>query len=57
VYSYSEPTDGRDPATWANLYWSGSGIYSDILLIPAEDALLMIGADSNYGTITCIAIM
>lgn len=57
VYTYSNPLDGRDGASWANLYWTGKGTYSDIVLIPTEEALLMVAADSNYGTITCVAIM
>ena len=57
VYTYSNPLDGRDPASWANLYWTGGGAYSDILLIPTDEAILMIGADGNYGTVTCVAIM
>lgn len=57
VYTYSQPLDGRDPATWGNLYWTGGGAYSDILLIPTDDALLMVAADGNYGTVTCVVIM
>lgn len=57
VYLYSQPLDGRDPASWTNLYWTEGGTHSDILLVPTEEALLMIGIDTNYGTFTCVAIM
>lgn len=56
VYTYSQPLDGRNPETWGNLYWTGGGSYNDVLLVSAEDTLLMVGVDSNYGTITCVAI-
>ena len=65
VYEYTgefdvERGDSPDKAgegTWDNLWWTGKGKFSDIVLIPVDDALLMVGADSNYGTITCVAIM
>lgn len=65
VYEYDGEFDverGDSPdkvgeGTWDNLWWTGAGKHSDIVLIPADDALLMIGADSNYGTITCVTIM
>ena len=57
VYSYSGTYDVVRSDAWANLWWTGKGIYSDIVLIPTDEALLMIGADSNYGTFTCVAIM
>ena len=57
VYNYECTYDVERNDAWANLWWTGNGIYSDIMLVPTEDALLMIGADSNYGTFTCIAIM
>lgn len=57
VYNYECTYDVERDDAWANLWWTGNGIYSDIMLVPTEDALLMIGADSNYGTFTCIAIM
>jgi hypothetical protein len=56
VYTYTDPLDGRDYATWGNLYWTGGGTYNDVLLVSTEDTLLMVGVDSNYGTITCVAI-
>lgn len=53
--------DGQNDAAWdwtvpANTSWTGSGTYSDILLVPTEDALLMVYVDGNYGTTACIAI-
>ncbi|MBR5300225.1 MAG: hypothetical protein IKU36_08260 [Bacteroidales bacterium] len=57
IYNYECTYDVERDDAWANLWWTGSGIYSDILLVPTDDALLMVGADSNYGTFTCIAIM
>ena len=57
VYTYSGTNDVERNDAWANMWWTGNGAYSDILLIPTDDALLMIGADSNYGTIACVAIM
>mgnify|MGYP003564613010 FL=1 len=57
VHTYLGTNDvARDEAR-ANMWWTGNGAYSDILLIPTDDALLMVGADSNYGTLTCVAIM
>lgn len=57
IYNYECTYDVARDESWVNLWWTGSGIYSDIILVPTEDALLMVGADSNYGTFTCIAIM
>lgn len=57
VYEYSGTYDVERNKDWANLWWTGGGPYSDIVLIPTSDAMLMIGADSNYGTITCVTIM
>lgn len=53
--------DGQNDAVWdwsvnANTSWTGSGTYSDILLVPTEDALLMYYVDSNYGTMAGIAV-
>ena len=49
--------DKAGEGTWDNLWWTGGGAHSDIVLIPTDEAILMIGADSNYGTITCVAVM
>ena len=57
VYTYLGTNDVERDEAWANMWWTGNGAYSDILLIPTDDALLMVGADSNYGTLTCVAIM
>lgn len=57
VHTYLGTNDVERDDAWANMWWTGNGAYSDILLIPTEDALLMVGADSNYGTLTCVAIM
>ena len=57
VYEHTGEFDVERSGDWANLWWTGKGIFSDIVLIPTEEALLMVGADSNYGTLTCIALM
>lgn len=57
VYTYSGTYDVERDDAWANMWWTNMGAFSDILLIPTEEALLMIGADSNFGTLACVAIM
>lgn len=62
VYEYSGTYDVERNSEWVNLWWNypeqqTKYHYSDILLVPTEEALLMIGADSAYGTIVCVAIM
>ena len=57
LYTYAGTGDVQRAEDWTNLYWTDKGTFSDIILIPTDDVLLMIGADSNYGTITCVAIM
>lgn len=70
VYEYLGEFDvprGDNPnkageGTWDNLWWTDPEgqtmhYYSDILLIPTDEAILMIGADSAYGTLTCVAVM
>ena len=57
VYEHTGEFDVERSGDWANLWWTGKGIFSDIVLIPTEEALLMVGADSNYGTLTCVALM
>ena len=57
---YTHYGDGDADWDWdagVNNSWTGLGTFSDVLLVPTDDALIMIGADSNYGTIACIAIM
>ena len=56
LYQYNGEMDVERGDAWANLWWTGSGTYSDILLVPTADAMLMIGVDTNFGTIACIAI-
>ena len=56
VYEYSGTYDVTRSDAWANLDWTGKGAYSDILLVPTENALLMVGVDSNFGTVTCVSI-
>lgn len=57
---YTHFGDGDADWDWdagVNNSWTGLGTFSDVLLVPTDDALIMVGADSNYGTIACIAIM
>ena len=56
---YTHNGDGDAAWDWAagvNNSWTGLGTYSDVLLAPTADALLMVYVDSNYGTIGCVAI-
>lgn len=56
---YTHNGDGDAAWDWSagvNYSWTGGGAYSDVLLAPAGDTLLMVYVDSNYGTIGCIAI-
>ena len=62
VYTYVGTSDVERTEDWTNLWWNYSDVqtpyhYSDVLLIPTEDVLLVIGADSAYGTLTCSALM
>lgn len=56
VYTYSGTGDVDRDESWANLNWTAGGTYSDVLLVPTEDALLMVYVDSQYGAMTCVAI-
>ena len=56
VYEYQAMYDVERDENWQNTYWTGKGAYSDVLLVPTDDALLMIGVDSNFGAISCVAI-
>ena len=58
-YVYKHQGDGDVAWDWdagVNPSWTGLGTYSDVLLVPTEDALLMLYADTNYGAIACISI-
>lgn len=57
VYKHDGEMDVERGGDWENLWWTDAGAYGDIILIPTDEALLMVGVDSNYGTFTCIAIM
>ncbi len=56
VYSYLGDLDVARDEAFANLDWTGQGTYSDILLVPTADALLMVYVDSNFNGMSCIAI-
>ena len=56
---YTHHGDGDVAWDWAagvNPSWTGSGTYSDVLLMPVGDTMLMVYVDSNYGAMACIAI-
>ena len=56
---YTHHGDGDVAWDWSagvNPSWTGLGTYSDVLLVPTADALLMIYVDSNYGAMACVAI-
>lgn len=56
---YKHAGDGDADWDWTagvNNSWTGGGTFSDVLLVPTADALLMVYVDSNYGTIGCVAI-
>lgn len=48
--------DQTSSTYWKNLNWTGGGTYSDILLVPTDEAILMVYVDGNYGAMACIAI-
>jgi hypothetical protein len=56
VYTYSGTPDVERAEDWTNLNWTGLGTYSDVLLVPNGDSLLMVYVDSNYGALACVAI-
>ncbi len=56
IYKYDASYDVVRNEDWSNASWTGLGTYSDILLVPTADALLMVYLDSNYGSMSCIAI-
>ena len=56
---YTHHGDGDAAWDWeagVNGSWTDGGTFSDVLLIPTEDALLMVYVDSRYGTMACVAI-
>ena len=56
---YTHHGDGDVAWDWAagvNPSWTGAGTYSDALLVPAGDTLLVLYVDSNYGALACVAI-
>lgn len=53
---YGDADASWDWVAGVNNSWTGLGTYSDVLLVPAEDALYMAYVDSNYGTIGCVQI-
>ena len=58
-FVYKHAGDGDADWDWTagvNNSWTGGGTFSDVLLAPTADALLMVYVDSNYGTIGCVAI-
>ena len=58
-YVYTHHGDGDVAWDWAagvNPSWTGAGTYSDVVLIPAGDTLLMVYVDTNYGALACVAI-
>ena len=56
VYTYSGTPDVERAEDWTNLNWTGLGTYSDILIYPTEDALMMLYIDGNYGAMSCVAV-
>ncbi len=56
VYTYNGDLDVARDEAFANLNWTGLGTYSDILLVPTADALLMVYVDGNFNGMSCIAI-
>lgn len=53
VFKHAGDNDVERDEAWANTWWTGMGTYSDILLIPTDDELLMVYVDSNYGAVAC----
>lgn len=56
VYTYSGTYDIARNDDWSSKDWTGKGTYSDVLLVPTAEALLMVYVDSNFGSMSCIAI-
>lgn len=56
VYKHVGTYDITRNDDWSNAWFTGLGTYSDVLLVPAGDTMLMVYVDSNFGSLTCIAI-
>lgn len=57
IYTYNGDGDADwDWTAGVNNSWTGGGTFSDVLLAPSEDTLLMVYVDANYGTVGCVAI-
>lgn len=56
VYKHVGTYDITRNDDWTNACYTGLGNYSDVLLVPAGDTMLMVYVDSNFGSLTCIAI-
>lgn len=56
VFKHAGDNDVVRDDAWTNTWWTGKGTYSDVLLMPTENALLVVYVDSNYGAIACVAI-
>ncbi len=58
-FVYKHLGDGDAEWDWSvgvNNSWTGLGTFSDVLLVPTENTLLMIYADTNYGAMACVEI-
>lgn len=56
VYKHVGTYDITRNDDWTNACFTDLGTYSDVLLVPAGDTMLMVYVDSNFGSLTCIAI-
>lgn len=56
VYAYAATYDVVRNEDWSNTQFSNGGPYSDILLIPTNDGLMMVYIDTNFGSLGCILI-
>lgn len=56
VYKHVGTYDITRNDDWTNACYTGLGNYSDVLLVPAGDTMLMVYVDSNFGSLTCIAV-
>lgn len=58
-FVYKHAGDGDVAWDWTagvNPSWTGAGTYSDVVLMPVGETMLMVYVDSNYGAMACIAI-